>query len=881
MPRLLFASLRGLLLAASLVVLSLIPRSAGAQETGTVTGTVIRTGEDSPLPNVSVTVQSTGQSTVTGTGGKFTLRRVPAGPQAIVFRWLGYRPTETQVNVEAGATTTVDAGLEPIAVALTELVVEGASRGPERIVEAPAAISVVPQEVLQSTSITGQAPLALQAVPGADVVQSGVNDFNVNARGFNSSLNRRVLVLQDGRDLAIAFLGSQEWNGMVQPLEDIGRLEMVRGPGSALYGANAFSGVVNITTPLAREVAGTKMTLAGGELETFKGDFRHAGVFGDDRFGYRINAGYNRSDTYSRSRTLRNGSSLQQEYAPATDQPVPPTIETRPLNGQTTDPVTGEALGDRAALRNLYGSARFDYYMNNGAVLSADGGAARVENEVFVTGIGRVQVLKAIKPYARVALAHDRYNIFGYWNSRTSIDPQFSLVSGLPLEERSDFFHVEGQQNWNFQADRGRVVYGASYRNTKVNTSGTLMDPINDDRSDDYYSGYGQVEYRLIPQLRIVGAGRVDDGTLFKTQFSPKGALVFSPNENHSFRFSVNRAFQTPNYSELFLRVPVAQPTAGPFTVEGGIEAYYAGVQGALAAGLLPPGSLDGITLHPALPWNFSQATPALALGNSELDVEKVLGWELGYKGSLSEKLYVTADFYINDLKNFVTDLLPGVNGAYPSFQLTDGGLNVPADLAALDTRLASFGLPANHPLRAPIPVLQGGYAAVAAGTTIQGANALATLPDGSRAIVLSYTNFGKVTERGVELGVGYQFTPELRGDVSFTGFDFEVKSQRPGDELLPNTPSKKANFALSYAGEQGFDANVSLRLVDGYQWAAGIFEGYVPANEFLNLSAGYRISNNFRIHGIATNLLDQKRFQLYGGSVIGRRVLGGITANF
>ena len=443
-----------------------------------------------------------------------------------------------------------------------------------------------------------------------------------------------MLVLQDGRDLAIAFLGSQEWNGMTQPLEDIGRMEMVRGPGSALYGANAFSGVVNITTPLAREVAGTKLTLAGGELETFKGDFRHAGVFGDDRFGYRINAGYNRSDTYSRSRTLRNGTSLQQEYDPATDEPVPPALETRPLNGQTTDPVTGAPLGDRAPLQNAYGSARLDYYMNNGAVLSADGGGAQVENEVFVTGIGRVQVLKAMKPYARVALAHDRYNIFGFWNSRTSIDPQYSLVSGLPLEERSDIFHLEGQQNWNFSQDRGRVIYGASYRNTRVNTSGTLMDPINDDRSDDYYSAYGQVEYRLIPQLRMVGAGRVDDGTLFKTQFSPKGALVFSPNESHSFRFSVNRAFQTPNYSEFFLQVPVAAPTAGPFTVESGIQNYYSRVQASL-----PPAALAGLTLHSTLPWDFSPQTQALALGNSDLKVETVLGWELGYKGSLSQAL--------------------------------------------------------------------------------------------------------------------------------------------------------------------------------------------------------------------------------------------------
>ena len=205
----------------------------------------------------------------------------------------------------------------------------------------------------------------------------------------------------------------------------------------------------------------------------------------------------------------------------------------------------------------------------------------------------------------------------------------------------------------------------------------------------------------------------------------------------------------------------------------------------------------------------------------------------------------------------------------------------MPAELAALDARLASFGLPASHPLRGPIPTLLAGYGQLQAGTRIQGANALATLPDGSRALVLSYSNAGRVTERGVELGLGYQFTPEIRGDVSFTGFDFTVNSQQLGDQLLPNTPSKKASVSLSYAGQQGLDANLTVRLVDGYRWAAGVFQGYVPSNEFVNLSAGYRLNNYFRVHATATNLLDHKRFQLYGGSVIGRRVLGGVTATF
>ncbi len=858
-----------------------LPGPAVAQGVGTVTGMVTRAGEGSPLPSVSVTVQSTGLSTITGPDGRYTLRRVPEGAQTIVFRWLGYKPMEIGTTVEADRTATVYAAMEPVPVALTEMVVSTASRAPERIVEAPAAISVVPPQVLENTSITGQAPLALQNVPGVDVVQSGVNDFNVNARGFNSSLNRRVLVLQDGRDLSIAFLGAQEWNGMTQPLEDLGRLEMVRGPGSALYGANAFSGVINIITPEGREVAGTKLSFGGGELETIRGDFRQAGVFGNDRFGYRLNVGGMKSDTYTRSRTLNDGTSLQKEYADATDEPVPLTRETTPLTGQTVDPVTGEPLGDRAGLKNVYASGRLDYYLTNGSVLSADGGASQVENEVFVTGIGRVQVLKAVKPYARAAFATNHTNIFGYWNSRTSVDPQIALSSGAQLEERSDIFQVEGQQNWDFMQDRGRVVYGASYRKTMVNTSGTLMNPINDDRSDDYYSGYGQVEYKLLPQLRVVGAARVDDGSLFETQFSPKGALVYSPNDNHSFRFSVNRAFQTPNYSEFFLQAPAAAPTAGPATVEGGIEAYYTQVQASL-----PPAALAGLTLHPSLPWNFSPTTQVLALGNANLDVETVLGWELGYKGSISNTLYVTADLYINKLENFVTDLLPGVNPAYPTFQLTDNGINVPADLTALDQRIQQLEQggqlsPAQAAaLRAPIPTLQAGYGSVVAGTTISGAPALATLPDGSRAVVLSYTNAGQVTERGIELGVGYQFTPQIRADASFTGFDFTVESQQAGDQLLPNTPSKKATLGLSYVGER-FDVNGAVRLIDGYQWAAGVFQGYVPSSEQINVGAGFRVNNYLRINASATNLLDQKRFQLYGGSVIRRRVLAGITAGF
>jgi len=854
----------------SLLAGAAAPISAQERGSGTVTGTVTRKSDGSRLAAVTVSVRGAAASAVTGIDGRFVLQRVPEGAQTLLFRWLGYQPQEASVQVTAGGTHTVDAALEAQPITLGEVVVEGASRAPERVVEAPAAVAVIDPVVSRSVSVTGQIPLALATAPGVDVVQSGMNDFNLNARGYNSSLNRRVLVMQDSRDLSIAFLGAQEWNGMSLPLEDLGRIEVVRGPGSALYGANAFAGVVNINTPAAREVVGTKVSLAGGELSTLRADVRQAGLFSAGRLGYRVNLGYNRSDTWTRSRTARDSSDFRAEYAEGTEGPITPVApEVRPLSGQDT--VAGRvATGDRDDLVNMYGAARLDYYADNGAVGTVEGGATQVENEVFVTGIGRVQILKGFKPWSRLAWVAPQYNVTAWYTGRETKDPQYSLASGAPLIEHSAIFHVEGQYHHGFAGDAGRIVVGASFRQYNVNTDSSLMAPQDDDRSDSYYSTYGQVEYKLLPTLRAVVAGRFDDGSVFDPQFSPKGALVYSPNERHSLRVTVNRAFQTPNYSELYLRARAGAPQTGPRTLERSLEGYFATVRGAFGA----DPNLPATPVN--LPWSFDSLTQPFALGNANLDVEKVTGWEVGYKGSLTPRIYASLDLYQNQLSNFVTDLLPRVNPdpVYPLYLLTDGGTNIPQTLTDVDTYLASRGLPPTHPLRAAIPQLRGGY---------NGLNgAAATLPNGQRIIFVSYANAGKVTERGAELAVGYHLTDELRVEGSYTFFDFDPpEGSLAGDQLLPNTPKHKGTLNVQYAGAQGLDLGVMLRRQTAFNWAAGVFSGVVDWSQTLNVNAGYRVGNNLRVHAIATNVLDQKRFHIYGGSVIGRRVIAGVTATF
>ena len=827
-----------------------------AQGIGSVRGTVTRSDDGSPLVGVTVTVKGVGGGASTGTSGRYFLERVAAGNQTLVFRWLGYRPVEVAVVITDGGTATADAKMEPAPIALNDLIVESASKVPERAVEAPAAISVIDPQILQTTSITGQAPLALAAVPGVDLAQNGVNDFNVNARGFNSSLNRRVLVLLDGRDVSTAFLGNQEWNSLPVPLEDIASLEFVRGPGSALYGANAYSGVVNIRTPSAREVVGTKFSMGGGQLSTFKADLRHAGLWANGRVGYRLNAGYYRSDTWTRSRTTT--AAFVDEYRSATDSAFRGLCsacarrELRALNGQTAD-ATGALTGERDPIKNIYGSGRLDFYADNGDVVTGEFGAAQVENETAVTGIGRVQISQTIRPYARVNWAGKNFDVMAYWNGRNTKKPQYSLASTAGLEEVASVLHLEGQQNNSFADGRGRFVLGGSIRNYQVDTKRTLMGLADDDRSDYYYALFSQLEYRLSEKVKLVGAGRYDVGSLIDGQFSPKAALVVTPNDRHSIRFTYNRAFQTPNYSEFFLNVAAGAP-ANFAALEAGLRAN-ASLAPILAT--VPSGTL----------FDNSLAVPVRARGNAKLQVETNKGYEVGYRGDLTDKFYLSADIYLNSLRNFVTDLLPGVNPAF-------GAWTAPAS--------AGTALPAasQAAARAALAAAVRGALTGSPATRTAGLG-LTRQEDGKTAIVLSYTNSGKAIQYGLELGAGYQLTDEFRADGSLTFFRFDIKDQQQGDQLLPNTPRAKGTVSLSYAGRSGFDAGLSVRSVKGFDWAAGVFAGFIEPATTVDANLGYAVSNSLKVFVTGNNVFDQQRFSIYGGSVNGRRVLAGLTSRF
>ena len=132
--------------------------------------------------------------------------------------------------------------------------VTSVSKKAQKISEAAAAIFVITQEDIRRSGATN-IPDLLRMVPGMDVSQINANDWAVSARGFNQQFSNKLLVLIDGRAVYTPLLGGVNWDTQDVPLEDIDRIEVIRGPGATLWGANAVNGVINVVTKSGRGYA--------------------------------------------------------------------------------------------------------------------------------------------------------------------------------------------------------------------------------------------------------------------------------------------------------------------------------------------------------------------------------------------------------------------------------------------------------------------------------------------------------------------------------------------------------------------------------------------------------------------------------------------------
>src|SRR5436190_342033 len=178
---------------------------------------------------------------------------------------------------------------------LMEIEVTSVARKTEKLSQSPAAIAVVTQEEIRRSGATS-IPEALRLVPGLEVARLDASQWAISARGFNDVFANKLLVLQDGRSIYTPLFSGVFWDVQGAMLEDIDRIEVIRGPGATLWGANAVNGVINIISRSARETQGFLATALGGsELRTLDA-IRYGGKIGDNAW-FRVYGQYmNRDD---------------------------------------------------------------------------------------------------------------------------------------------------------------------------------------------------------------------------------------------------------------------------------------------------------------------------------------------------------------------------------------------------------------------------------------------------------------------------------------------------------------------------------------------------------------------------------------------------------
>src|ERR1044072_5623388 len=226
----------------------------------------------------------------------------------------------------------------------------------------PGTMAVSPAEDIESTPADDYGDL-LRNIPGMNVTQTSARDIQMTGRGSTNTLATTQLVLLDGRSIYLDFFGLVMWDFLPVNPGEIKQIEAVRGPGSAVWGANAMTGVVNLITKRPQEMLGTSVLLGGGELGTKYGSLSHAG--GSERFGYKLSGGYYEQDPYDR---------------PSGNIPG------------TTIPYESFAFKN-SGTEQAKGDVRLNWDFENGSTFDVSGGYARTDGIVH-TGIGPFDVEK-------------------------------------------------------------------------------------------------------------------------------------------------------------------------------------------------------------------------------------------------------------------------------------------------------------------------------------------------------------------------------------------------------------------------------------------------------------------------------------------------------
>ena len=243
-----------------LIVLFLISFSTSA----TLTGKILDSKNAETLIGASVYLKGTEIGTNSDIDGNFILFDVPNGNYTIVVMFIGYEKFEKNISINKDTRITENFTLSPSSIEVEAEQIIGTLDRKDKITNAPAAKEIISSERIKVESTTNLGSY-LKGMKGVDYTASGMDSYSISVRGFNSSFSSRLLTLTDGRVANIPALRVVSYNTIPQSQDDIEKMEVVLGPATALYGANAHSGVVNIISKPPAKSEGFTMHVSGSQ----------------------------------------------------------------------------------------------------------------------------------------------------------------------------------------------------------------------------------------------------------------------------------------------------------------------------------------------------------------------------------------------------------------------------------------------------------------------------------------------------------------------------------------------------------------------------------------------------------------------------------------
>ncbi|MDA0875035.1 MAG: TonB-dependent receptor [Bacteroidetes bacterium] len=906
--------------ALTLVLLLAVPASA---QNGTVSGTITVEEDGAALAGANVVALDADGSIVTGAAtqldGTYSFS-IAAGTYTLRARFVGFQDCEMSVTVAAGGSTTMDCALSQTGLELNTVIV-AASRREEKALDAPASISVLSAQDLQS-SVGGSSVEALRNTPGVDMQQTGVDRREMVLRGFNNAFSGAAFVLTDYRQAAVPSLAVNIYSIMPNIAIDVDRVEVVRGPGSALYGAGVDAGVVHFITKDPFSHPGTTISVQGGEQSMFGGQFRHAGVASNGKLGYKITG----------------------TYLQAQDWELDPS-----------DPHDAAQIAIDGERDTDYQKSNFngnlEYRFSDTGSLTANAGYSTLKATVL-SGVGTLQAEGYGYSYGQLRLKLDKFFAQVYLNINDAGDSR--VYGAFDVVDKST--QLVGQAQYEFATANGKqnTIVGADFEFIRPDTEGT----IQTDEGIDEFGGYLQTTRAITQKLDITGAVRGDYSSVTEAfEISPRAALVFKPNNAHSFRVTYNRAFSSPSTNSSFLNIIAGFIPGTDIAIRGRgaadgytwqrnaafagiagtdlvasslnpaslgapqpiglpLDAVYASMYASVAA--IPPATLAAM-LGPDLPVNAQTAGALQALlspqagtnvqgfsngllaflntssGSVEVSPYRDLAdvdplkqtitntVEFGYKGIINDKLLLTADFYWTKRDNFVGPLLmetPFVIVPNLSNDLVAAIATGIAGNAPLAGALGQFGV--SSQAAAGLLVGLAGSALPSASTPVAIVQPMENNPGVGQTpeLMLTYRNFGKVSFYGSDLAFQYLANANLSlfGNVSLVSDDYfdeeELEEDGTGLSLALNAPTLKGAAGFKYDFGSGLSVNAAGRYTDGFPILSGPYIGDLDSYFLLDVGAGYdmaKVQPGLRIDLQISNALDNMHRQFIGAPQMGR----------